>query len=50
MRSIIIGDIHGCDRELCALLEKVQPGKEDRIILLGICLTGDRTAGKYSTG
>ena len=35
MRSIIIGDIHGCCRELCALLEKVQPGKEDRIILLG---------------
>lgn len=35
MRSIIIGDIHGCNRELCALLEKVQPGKEDRIILLG---------------
>lgn len=35
MRSIIIGDIHGCDRELCALLEKAQPGKEDRIILLG---------------
>lgn len=35
MRNIIIGDIHGCDRELCALLEKVQPGKEDWIILLG---------------
>ena len=35
MRSIIIGDIHGCDRELCALLEKARPGKEDRIILLG---------------
>ena len=35
MRNIIIGDIHGCDRELCALLEKTQPGKEDRIILLG---------------
>ena len=35
MRNIIIGDIHGCDRELCALLDKAQPGKEDRIILLG---------------
>ena len=35
MRSIIIGDIHGCNRELCALLEKVKPGPEDRLILLG---------------
>ena len=35
MRNIIIGDIHGCDRELCALLEKAQLEKEDRIILLG---------------
>ena len=35
MRKIIIGDIHGCDRELCALLDKVQPGEEDRLILLG---------------
>ena len=35
MRKIIIGDIHGCDRELRALLEKVRPGEEDRLILLG---------------
>ena len=35
MRSIIIGDIHGCDRELKELLEQVQPGEEDRLILLG---------------
>ncbi len=35
MRSIIIGDIHGCDRELGALLETVQPGEDDRLILLG---------------
>lgn len=35
IRSIIIGDIHGCNRELCDLLEKVQPGEEDRVILLG---------------
>ena len=35
MRTIIIGDIHGCNRELCALMEKAQPGPEDRVILLG---------------
>ena len=35
MRSIIIGDIHGCNKELCALLGKVKPEKEDQIILLG---------------
>ena len=35
MRTIIIGDIHGCNRELCALLDKVKPGQNDRLILLG---------------
>ena len=35
MRNIVIGDIHGCNKELCALLDKVKPEKEDRIILLG---------------
>lgn len=35
IRSIIIGDVHGCNRELCNLLEKVQPGEKDRMILLG---------------
>lgn len=35
MRSIIIGDIHGCNKELCALLDKVKLEKEDKIILLG---------------
>ena len=35
MRTIIIGDIHGCNKELCALLDKVHPEKEDQVILLG---------------
>lgn len=35
MRNIVIGDIHGCNKELCALLDKVKPEKEDRVILLG---------------
>ena len=35
MRTIIIGDVHGCNKELCALLEKVNPGDDDQLILLG---------------
>ncbi len=35
MRNIIIGDIHGCAKEFGELLDKVQPGPEDRLILLG---------------
>ncbi len=34
-RTIIIGDIHGCNREFCALLDQVSVGEEDRLILLG---------------
>ena len=35
MRTIIIGDIHGCDQMFHALLDKLKPGLEDRMILLG---------------
>lgn len=35
MRTIIIGDIHGCDQALRELLTTVQPNVEDRLILLG---------------
>ncbi len=31
----MIGDIHGCDGALKGLLEVLQPGEEDRLILLG---------------
>lgn len=34
-RLIIIGDVHGCIRELEKLLKKVKPQKKDRIIFLG---------------
>ena len=34
-RTIIIGDIHGCNGEFCALLDQVSVGEEDRLILLG---------------
>lgn len=35
MRTIIIGDVHGCNKALCTLLEKLKSGEEDRLILLG---------------
>ena len=35
MKTIIIGDIHGCNQKLHELLDKTQPGAEDRLILLG---------------
>ena len=35
MRTIIIGDIHGCNKALHAILEKTQPGQDDRLVLLG---------------
>jgi serine/threonine protein phosphatase 1 len=35
MRTIAIGDIHGCDRALEALLEAVAPQRRDVIVTLG---------------
>lgn len=34
-RTIVIGDVHGCPRELDLLLALVQPGPRDRIVFLG---------------
>ncbi len=36
MRTIIIGDVHGCNGALCALLDKVKPeAGRDRLVFLG---------------
>ena len=35
MRTIIIGDIHGCIEPFCSLLETLKPEKSDRLLLLG---------------
>ncbi len=35
MKTIVIGDVHGCCAALEALLEKVSPGTEDTVVLLG---------------
>jgi serine/threonine protein phosphatase 1 len=35
MRTLAIGDIHGCARSLAALLAAVAPAPEDRVVTLG---------------
>src|SRR5260221_6965050 len=35
MRTLVIGDIHGCYRALTNLLGKVCPQLEDRVVFLG---------------
>ncbi len=35
MRTIAIGDIHGCDKALATLLDAIQPTETDRLIFLG---------------
>jgi hypothetical protein len=34
-RTIVVGDIHGCYNELMALLEKVELGRDDRVVSVG---------------
>ncbi|HEY3754944.1 MAG TPA: metallophosphoesterase [Opitutaceae bacterium] len=34
-RLIAIGDIHGCHQEFAELLDRLKPGKDDRLVLLG---------------
>jgi serine/threonine protein phosphatase 1 len=35
MRTLAIGDIHGCSTALAALLDAVRPAAEDRLVVLG---------------
>ena len=35
MKTIIIGDVHGCDRSLQSLLEKTQAWGADQLVMLG---------------
>jgi serine/threonine protein phosphatase 1 len=35
MATHVIGDVHGCYRELCELLERLAPAAEDRLIFVG---------------
>lgn len=45
MKKIIIGDVHGCDKALRALLERLRQGEEDRLILLGDLFDRERGIG-----
>jgi serine/threonine protein phosphatase 1 len=48
--TILIGDIHGCNREFRELLQKVSPASGDRIILMGDLLNkGPDPAGVMET-
>jgi serine/threonine protein phosphatase 1 len=38
-RTIVVGDIHGCYDELTELLEKVDLGKDDRVVSVGDLIT-----------
>ncbi|HEX2832764.1 MAG TPA: metallophosphoesterase [Thermoanaerobaculia bacterium] len=38
-RLIFIGDIHGCFEELCELLDRVQPAKNDLVVSVGDIVT-----------
>jgi serine/threonine protein phosphatase 1 len=40
MRTLAIGDIHGCNKALENLIKKVQPQPEDQIIFLGDYIDG----------
>jgi len=50
MTTIIIGDIHGCNREFSALLDKAAPDSDDRLVLLGDLLSkGPDPVGVFET-
>lgn len=35
MATHVIGDVHGCYRELCDLLDELGPGTDDRLVFVG---------------
>jgi serine/threonine protein phosphatase 1 len=45
-RLIAIGDIHGCHKEFAELLDKLDLGKDDRLILLGDLINRGPDSGK----
>lgn len=50
MTTTIIGDIHGCSREFRALLNKVSPASDDRLVLLGDLINkGPDPVGVFET-
>ncbi|HXU62400.1 MAG TPA: metallophosphoesterase [Polyangia bacterium] len=46
MRTIIIGDVHGCLDELLALVQRTRRDPEDRVVLVGdLCAKGPDSQG-----
>ena len=45
-RTIIIGDVHGCDKELARLLKKLEVRKQDRLIFVGDILNKGPNSSK----
>jgi serine/threonine protein phosphatase 1 len=46
MATHVIGDVHGCYRELCELLERLAPAADDRLIFVGdLVVRGPDNAG-----
>eukprot|EP00312_Isochrysidales_sp_CCMP1244_P024196 CAMPEP_0202801016 /NCGR_PEP_ID=MMETSP1388-20130828/101674_1 /ASSEMBLY_ACC=CAM_ASM_000864 /TAXON_ID=37098 /ORGANISM="Isochrysis sp, Strain CCMP1244" /LENGTH=96 /DNA_ID=CAMNT_0049471005 /DNA_START=26 /DNA_END=313 /DNA_ORIENTATION=- len=35
MRTMVIGDVHGCHRELQQMLARLSPGPSDRVVFVG---------------
>lgn len=46
MATHIIGDVHGCYRELCDLLDRLAPARDDRLVFVGdLVVRGPDSAG-----
>ena len=50
MRTIVIGDVHGCNEALCSLLKRVQPAANSMTVMLGDLFDrGPDSYGVYQT-
>ncbi len=48
-RTIAIGDVHGCASALAALVEVIDPGADDLVVLLGDLVDQGATVPRCST-
>lgn len=46
MRTIAIGDVHGCAREFEAIIAMVAPGSEDRVVIVGDMIDKGAESGR----
>jgi serine/threonine protein phosphatase 1 len=50
MRTLAIGDIHGCNTALVTLLNEVKPAQEDQLVFLGDYIDGGPASRQVSSG